>query len=205
MEIPFWEESYKDDGAFAFGTQPNATIVEFENNFGFSWRILDVGCGDGKNSLYLSRRGFSCVEAFDLSAKAIAKLHRIAEKENLTIRAWEQDLCTFSFADRMYDLVFSFGTLHFAEKTDWKRMLHEAKEHTVFGGMHIIQLFTNVLPASPDIAPFAVGLADDGEIRDVYEDWDILQYKSYTFEDEHPGVPRHTHASNKIVARRKQP
>lgn len=32
-------------------------------------------------------------------------------------------------------------------------------------GINIIQLFTNVLPASPDIAPYAVGLAEDEEIK----------------------------------------
>ena len=29
-----------------------------------------------------------------------------------------------------------------------------------------------------------------------------LHYKSYVFEDEHPNVPKHLHASNKIVARK---
>jgi hypothetical protein len=56
---------------------------------------------------------------------------------------------------------------------------------------------------SPDIAPFAVGLVDDEEIKILYDDWDILQFKSYPFEDEHPGVPKNYHASNKIVAQKK--
>lgn len=97
----------------------------------------------------------------------------------------------------------SFGTLHFVKKEDWKNFLLNAKENTKEHGIHIIQLFTNVLPASPDIAPFAVGLAEDEEIKELYADWNILQFKSYTFEDEHPGVPRHYHASNKIVAQKK--
>lgn len=54
-----------------------------------------------------------------------------------------------------------------------------------------------------DLKQFAVGLAKEGEIRELYEDWEILQFQSYTFEDEHPGVPKHLHASNKIVARKK--
>lgn len=49
---------------------------------------------------------------------------------------------------------------------------------------------------------FAVGLAYDGEIKELYSDWKILQYLSYTFEDEHPDVPRHLHSVNKIVARK---
>ena len=93
-----------------------------------------------------------------------------------------------------------FGTLHFVSKKDWKNFICRAKENTNIGGIHIMQIFTDVVPASADIAPFAIGLAKDEEIKDLYSDWDILQFKSYVFEDEHPNVPRHLHASNKIVA-----
>lgn len=70
-------------------------------------------------------------------------------------------------------------------------------------GIHIMQIFTDTVPASPDIAGFAIGLAKDGEIAELYKDWEILQFRSYVFEDEHPGVPKHFHASNKLVARKK--
>ena len=65
-----------------------------------------------------------------------------------------------------------------------------------------MQLFTNQVPPTPDIAPFSIGMADDDEIRKLYEDWEIIDFRSYVFEDEHPNVPRHLHASNKITARR---
>ena len=201
MNIPFWEESYKDDNIFAFGTEPNATVLEYEHLFEKSWNVLEVGCGEGKNTLYLAGKGFANAEAFDLSENAVKKLHRMAEKRGLSINAWAQDLRQFNF-EKQYDLMLSFGTLHFVEKPDWKSFLTKAKENTNVGGIHIIQLFTNVLPASPDIAPFAIGLADDKEIESFYDDWKILQFKSYVFEDEHPGAPKHFHASNKIAAQR---
>ena len=119
----------------------------------------------------------------------------------MQINAWVQDLREFQF-DKHYDLIISFGTLHFVEKRDWKSLLLNAKENTSLGGIHIIQVFTNSVPASPDIAPFAIGLADDKELEDLYDGWDILESKSYTFEDEHPGAPKHIHAANRIVAQR---
>lgn len=33
-----------------------------------------------------------------------------------------------------------------------------AKEYTNIGGIHIIQIFTDVAPTSEDMAPFAIGL-----------------------------------------------
>lgn len=116
MEIPFWEDTYKDDSVSTFGTQPNATLKEIQYRFNKSWSVLDVGCGDGKNSLYLASLGYANVEAFDLSENAIEKLHRLAASENLHISAWPQDLTQFMF-NKNYDLVMSFGTLHFVEKS----------------------------------------------------------------------------------------
>lgn len=201
MNIPFWEETYKVDDIFTFGSEPNKTIIEFENQLNKLGNVLDVGCGDGKNSLYLAKQGFSNIDAFDLSENAINKLERLARKNNININAWVDDLCNFRFK-KAYDLIFSFGTLHFVNKANWHKFILTAKENTVIDGFHIMQLFTDKVPASSDIAPFAVGLASEGEIKELYNDWNIVQFKSYVFEEEHPNVPLHTHASNKIVAQR---
>ena len=112
-----------------------------------------------------------------------------------------QDLCQFDFKKK-YDLLMSHGTLHFVTKNDWFNFLLKAKNNTNKNGIHIIQIFTNKLPASPDIAPYVKGLSDEGELEMIYHDWEIMQTKSYTFEDEHPGAPKHYHAANKIVARK---
>lgn len=201
MNIPFWEETYKDDDIFTFGSEPNNTLIEFKNKFSKTGKILDVGCGDGKNALYLAKQGFSNIDAFDISENAINKLERLARKADINLNAWVDNLCDFSFK-KTYDLIFSFGTLHFVNKDNWHKFIFDAKENTVIGGFHIIQLFTDKVPASPDIVPYAVGLAYDEEIKELYDDWNIIQFKSYVFEDEHPGVPKHLHASNKIVVQR---
>ena len=127
MNIPFWEESYKDDNIFAFGTEPNATVLEYEHLFEKSWNVLEVGCGEGKNTLYLAGKGFANAEAFDLSENAVKKLHRMAEKRGLSINAWAQDLRQFNF-EKQYDLMLSFGTLHFVEKPaqGWLRKMMKA-------------------------------------------------------------------------------
>ena len=137
-----------------------------------------------------------------MSEHGIAKVNDRCEMLGVNLNAYVADLTEYKF-DKKYDVITCFGTLHFVSKCDWKKFLSEAKEYTNTGGIHIIQLFTDVVPASEDIAPFAIGLAKDEEIKELYDDWEILQFKSYVFEDEHPGVPKHLHASNKIVARKK--
>ena len=199
--VPFWEETYQNMDTITFSENPNATIKEFEHLFDKDWNILEVGCGEGQNVLYLAKQGYTEVDAFDISENGIKKLRKKCEIQGVRLNAYVDDL-TKCRLQKKFDLVMSFGTLHFVEKEGWKRFLTQAKEKTNIGGIHIMQIFTDVVPASPDIAPFAVGLAKDEELKDIYQDWEILQFKSYVFEDEHPNVPKHLHASNKIVARK---
>lgn len=198
--VPFWEEAYQSKDVAAFSSTPNMTIKEFEQLFNEHSRVLEVGCGEGQNALYLANKGH-LVDAFDLSEHGVAKVKYRCELTGTQLNVFVADLTKFNF-EQNYDLIVCFGTLHFVDKKDWKKFINDAKRHTNVGGIHIMQIFTDVVPASKDIAPFAIGLAKEGEIQELYSDWEVLQFKSYVFEDEHPNVPKHLHASNKIVVRK---
>lgn len=199
--VPFWEEAYQRNDIMAFSAEPNKTVKEFEHLIDKQANILEAGCGEGQNVLYLAKQGYCNIDAFDISEAGISKLKKLCEINGVNVNAFVQDLTAYSF-DKKYDLIMSFATLCFVEKDSWKQFICNAKESTNIGGIHIMHIFTDTVPASADIAPFAVGLAHDGEIKEMYQDWEILQYQSYTFEDEHPNVPKHLHSVNKIVVRR---
>ncbi len=202
MDKPFWENTYKDDNVTTFGIKPNRAVEAMWKTFNKEWSIIDVGCGEGKNPIFLADNGFENVDAFDKSQAGIDKLLKIAKNKNLKINAWVQDLTSYTF-HKSYDVIISYGTFHFVEKDKWKKFIFDAKYNTNVEGLNIFQIFTNKVPASYDIAPFVKGLADEGELVSLYKDWDIISSDSHVFEDEHPGVVKHIHASNTIVARRK--
>ena len=199
--IPFWEKTYQKKDIITFSVKPNPTIKEFEYLLSKQSKILEAGCGEGQNAIYLAQQGYCNTDAFDLSENAIAKVKHRCQLLGTQLNAYVADMTTYQF-EKNYDMIICFGTLHFLSKDKWKNFLNNAKAHTNIGGIHIMQIFTDSVPASEDIAPFAIGLAKDEEIIDLYKDWEVLQFKSYIFEDEHPGVPKHLHASNKIVVRR---
>lgn len=202
MLEPFWEEFYRRDDRAAFTTQPNATLCEFEHLLSKDAAILEAGCGEGQNVLYLAQQGYPNVDAFDLSENGISKVKRRCAAQNLCLNAYVADLTKYTF-DKQYDCIMCFGTLHFVQKEQWKQFIAQAKANTKPGGIHIMQVFTDVVPITEDLAPFAIGLAKDGELRDQYADWEILQFKSYVFDDQHDHLPKHQHAANKIVARKR--
>lgn len=201
MLEPFWEEFYRRDDRAAFTTNPNATLCEFEHLLDKDARILEAGCGEGQNVLYLAQQGYKAIDAFDLSENGIEKVHRRCAAKGLCLNAYVADLTSYTF-EKQYDLVMCFGTLHFVPKDTWKQFIADAKVNTSVGGIHIMQVFTDVVQITEDLAPFAVGMAKDGELREQYLDWEILQFKSYVFDDQHDHLPKHQHAANKIVARR---
>lgn len=199
--VPFWENAYRADNVMAFTVEPNKTVVEYEYLLNKNADILEAGCGEGQNVLYLAKQGFHNIDAFDISEAGIAKLKRLCEINRADINAFVCDLAEYVF-EKKYDLIMSFATLCFVDKDKWKKFIFDAKDNTNVGGIHIMHIFTDEVPASDDIAPFAAGLAHDGELKELYDDWEILSFQSYIFEDEHPGVPKHLHSVNKIVARR---
>lgn len=201
MQEPFWEAFYRRDDVTAFSDSPNPTLVAYEELLDRQAPVLDAGCGEGQNALYLARRGFTAVRAFDLSQNAVDKVRRCCTAEELQMDVFADDLTRFRF-DREYGLVMCFGTMHFVPRHAWKQFIAEAKANTRIGGIHIMQIFTDTVPITEDLAPFAVGMAKEGELAAQYQDWEILECRAYVFDDQHDHLPLHQHAANKLVARR---
>ena len=79
-------------------------------------RVLDAGCGGGRNVVYLLRQGFE-VFGVDANADAIAELRRLAAAlrpelpaENFRVEPLE----AMSFPDAYADVVLCSAVLHFA-------------------------------------------------------------------------------------------
>jgi len=92
--------------------------------------------------------------------------------------------------------------LHLPAKEIRDDFIQSAQQNTRSGGYHFIGIFTNRLPASPDIAPFTKSLFDVGELPGKYQGWKIIHRLECTFKDEHPGGIRHEHAYERIIAQK---
>jgi len=197
---PFWQQVYQDPNAVAFSKDPTADLAEFHHLIASNSTVLDVGCGEGRNAIFLAGLGHHA-EGFDLSKAGIAKAQAIAAAQNLDIRFWAQDLGKFAFA-RDYDVILSHGVLHLPEKSVRDAFIKLAQAHTKPSGLHFIGVFTNRLPVAPDMVDVTKSLFDVGELPAMYDGWEILQHYEGTFRDEHPGGVCHHHAYERMIARK---
>ena len=72
MEKPFWEKTYSDMNVSTFSKKQTDDIAKFWNLFPCGGTVLDVGCGEGRNSIFLAGKGF-IVDAFDISETGVNK------------------------------------------------------------------------------------------------------------------------------------
>src|SRR5688572_14224769 len=80
-------------------------FVEFIEKINLAGKAaLDIGCGEGRYSLYLAGQGCH-VTALDASEVGLDKLTRIARQRELSIATYLQDVEDFTFSHSQYDIV----------------------------------------------------------------------------------------------------
>jgi tellurite methyltransferase len=161
---------------------------------------IDIGCGEGRNALYLAQCGFATT-AIDVASTGIEKLQTVAAARQLDITAFVGDMRDVAFT-RPYDLVVCLGCLHLIYRHEWEDVIVRMQEATVTGGYHVVGAFTDEAPEPEDQRGLMVGLFREGELFERYHGWEILKKDSYLFEHEHPDGPTHQHAGNSLLARK---
>lgn len=99
-----------------------------KGRFDPSMRLLDAGCGGGRNLVYFLRGGFD-VCGVDISHDAIAHVRSLARALAPSLPAENfrpEPVERMSFADGSFDAVLSSAVLHFArDEAHWLAMLGE--------------------------------------------------------------------------------
>lgn len=136
-------------------------------------RALDLGCGVGRNALYLSLKGFD-VTAWDKNADSIARVNEIISLEGLAnITADIRDLNQLQLAEQ-YNFIFSTVVLMFLKPESIPSLINNMQTHTLPGGYNLIVAAMDT-PDYPCVMPFPFTFKP-GELKNYYEHWEIIKY-----------------------------
>jgi tellurite methyltransferase len=131
-------------------------------------KVLDAGCGTGRNLTFLMRAGFE-VWGVDESQEAIAAVQRLAAEvmKDVSPRRFRVERVeSMSQETDSMDMVISSAVLHFArDASHWLAMMHEMWRVLAPGGLFFARLATTV--GQPHLRPLGGGryVMPDGTTR----------------------------------------
>lgn len=197
-----------DEGYLAcpclWGETPGSLVQEFVKISGsLAGRvILDAGCGEGKNAIFLARAG-ARILATDASSLAIANgQQRWPSEPNVTWQVF--DVLKQQFSAEEFDVVVAYGLLHcLPSREAIYSCVASLQTATKRGGYNIICAFNSReqdLSAHPGFNPY---LLDHTEYVRVYAGWDLVICTDRTLHETHPhnNIPHH-HSLTRILAKK---
>lgn len=106
-----YDKHYQTENLFG---NPYPELIDFFTSLPNKGKVLDLGCGQGRNAIPLARLGFQ-VTGIDTSKVGISQMNQIAKNENLELTGVISDI--YEIAEfNQYDFVLLDSMFHFLKK-----------------------------------------------------------------------------------------
>lgn len=175
-------------------------ILELLPAFEKPLKVLEVGCGEGGNAVFLAKNGYH-VTALDLSETGLQKTKENAEKNEVSIEVFKADINDFLPTEN-YDIIFSSGTLQYLLPEKRRPFIEACQAVTNLRGLNVLHTFVKkpFIDKAPD-AEENEHLWNSGELLTYYSSWLSESFVEEIKPCNSSGVP-HQHAHNRIWARK---
>ncbi len=120
-------------------------------------KVLELGCGNGRNAVYLSQQGCE-VDAVDISEEALRWAKDIADKKQVQVNFLNESIYDLQISTNTYDFIYDAGCFHHVlphRRFTYKELVKRALKPDGYLGM---TCFTH-------------------EINPGFSDWEIYEYK----------------------------
>jgi tellurite methyltransferase len=106
-----YDKYYKTENLFG---EPYPELIEFLTEYPKKGKVLDLGCGQGRDAIALARLGYS-LTGIDNSKVGIDQMNKIAKAENLNLDGKVADIFSFDNFNE-FDIILLDSMFHFAKK-----------------------------------------------------------------------------------------
>ena len=134
-----WNKRFENE-AYIFGLEPNEYLREHAGLLTPGGRVLCVADGEGRNSVWLARRGLR-VDAFDISPVGVAKARALAAQAGVAVDFSVADCDQWPWPAAAFDAVAAIF-VQFADPAMRERLFANIVHTLKPGGLLVLQGYT---------------------------------------------------------------
>ncbi|MFW5701231.1 MAG: class I SAM-dependent methyltransferase [Cyclobacteriaceae bacterium] len=167
-----------DKESFTSGTAGECDFIEKEFNFNKSGKLLDLGCGTGRHSIELLKRGYK-VTGVDLSESMLNRAREKASKEKLDILFEQGDARELKYEEE-FDMVIMIceGAFPLMETDEMNfEILFNIHKALKADGKLIFTTLNALFPLFHSVKDFMAESGKDGDATYTEQQFDLMTFR----------------------------
>lgn len=211
----FWEKRYRERG-FEWGADPSLVgriVADFLSGNKHA-RVLDIGCGYGRDCIYLARKGFDVV-GVDISCVALALGEEWKKREGISNIQFvcadiKAEAIEYMFASESFDAVALYNVMQLFDDNQRRNLAAAFKQILKPGGLLIQAVFSEKEKGygCGELVEKNSYLTSAGrfrhffckeEIEELFAGFDFLRLEQVVIPEQQVGKPPHVHQEWLIV------
>ena len=177
-----------DKEIFVQGTMGECDFIEKEINYDKSLKIIDIGCGTGRHSIELSKRGYN-ITGVDLSESQLKRAGENAKEQDVKIIFKKHDARNLPF-EREFDLAIMLceGGFSLMETDEMNfEILKNATKALKDKGKFIFTTLNGLFPLFHSVNEFYKSAQKEGQSQCRECSFDLMTFRDHntvSFEDD---------------------
>lgn len=194
---PWAREYAREPRTYVWGTAPSSFAKRVSRLLPCGARVLELGCGEGRDSVFFATLGFR-VTGLDASRAGLRKAARLARARGVRIRWVHGDMARVAVRGP-FDCVYSCGSIHYVPRRARRRLLARLQALTRPAGHHAHIVFTDrvIHVEWGEIVDYF----RPGELARAYAGWRVRHRGERVIRCARDGT-QHRHSVQALIARR---
>ena len=180
VNVKKWEEVYDwNKTKKNYLEIPDEELVRIVNKFFIPenvYRVLDIGCGSGRHTVYMLSKGME-VHGLDSSETALHITGEVVKGRGYSLNTKLSECTSLPYSDSYFDSVVCWGVIHYLTKTERRKCFNEILRILKSGGLFALTLRSNEDSESE-------GITNDDEISKSTAEENSGMYLKYYSQQE---------------------